>query len=176
METMSTKEAGLKDAREQLSLVLSFFPRVDARLSTILAINTGMLAALSASAPPLQNASWWMAITPRITTVLIVIGYVYLYRGGFPDVKGGQRSLIFFHQIASRTESGFIKEYSESSDEDLREDVLGQVWRNSEILKEKYRCVKGAFLCMALAILPWCASLAVFAICKANLRVLVTHQ
>ena len=36
-----------KEARDQLTLILSFFPRVDAKASAILAINTGMLAVLA---------------------------------------------------------------------------------------------------------------------------------
>lgn len=36
---MSIAENNLKDARDQLALILSFFPRVDAKLSTLLAID-----------------------------------------------------------------------------------------------------------------------------------------
>ena len=86
----------MKDAREQLNLVLSFFPRVDGKLSTILAINTGMLGALTASTPSLQNTEWWLAITPVITFILLFASYVNLYRGGFPDVKGGRDSIVYF--------------------------------------------------------------------------------
>jgi len=44
-----------KEAREQLSLVLSFFSRVDAKASALLAIDTGMLALLTSKAPPLTT-------------------------------------------------------------------------------------------------------------------------
>jgi hypothetical protein len=36
-----------KEARDQLNLVLSFFSRVDAKASALLAIDTGMLALLT---------------------------------------------------------------------------------------------------------------------------------
>jgi len=87
-----------------------------------------------------------MAIAPAFTTVLIAVSYLFLYKGGFPDVKGGNASLIYFSEICKRTESKFINEYCEATQEALRSDVLGQVWRNSEILTEKYRCLKVAFI------------------------------
>jgi hypothetical protein len=172
---MLVSDASLKDARDQLTLVLSFFSRVDAKLSTILAVDTGMLAALSASVPSLQHVSAWMAVAPVLTTGLIVVSYVYLYRGGFPDVKGGHASTVYFKEIAKRTEAKFIEEYSRHTPESLRDDVLGQVWRNSEILAQKFRCLKLAFIFMALAAIPWAVGLAVFALSRANMQAVVPH-
>jgi hypothetical protein len=151
---MFADEVGLKDARDQLGTILGFFPRVDAKLSTLLAIDTAMLASLSASVPSIHAVSPWMAIAPLATAELLVASYVHLYRGGFPDVKGGQHSIVFFKEIAARTESKFIEEYSDQTPDSLRRDVLGQVWRNSEILVEKYRSLRLAFVCMALGAIP----------------------
>jgi hypothetical protein len=44
-----------KEARDQLTLILSFFSRVDAKASALLAINTGMLAVLATNAPPIAT-------------------------------------------------------------------------------------------------------------------------
>lgn len=173
---MAASEFDLKDSREQLSLVLSFFPRVDAKLSTLLAIDTGMLAALAASFPPAENFHWWLAIAPAATVLLLGLSYFYLYRGGFPDVKGGHDSFVYFAAIANRTESKFIDGYVAQNHEDMRRDVLGQVWRNSEILAAKYRCLKASFLWMASAVLPWVLSLVLFAAHKANIHVVVNHS
>ncbi len=172
---MAAAENNLKDARDQLGTILSFFPRVDAKLSTVLAIDTGMLAALSASVPSLQKLSVWMAITPFATTALLAASYVYLYRGGFPNVKGGHASVVYFKEIARRTEAKFIEEYSRHTPDSLRADVLGQVWRNSEILTEKFRCLKLAFIFMAVGTIPWIISLAIFAIARSNLKIAVSH-
>lgn len=162
-----------KDARDQLNLILSFFPRVDAKLSTVLALDTGMLAALSASLPAFGKMAVWMGVAPALSSGLLIASYVYLYRGGFPNVKGGHSSAIYFKEIAKRTEATFIAEYCRHTSESLRQDVLGQVWRNSEILTEKFRCLKIAFICMAIGTLPWALSLAVFALVRANVRVVV---
>jgi hypothetical protein len=172
---MSANEANLKDARDQLTLVLSFFPRVDGKLSTLLAVDTGMLAALSASVPSLLKVSAWMALGPVITTVLIVASYIYLYKGAFPYVKGGQGSVIYIAEIAKRTEAGFIEEYCKRTPEALRRDILAQIWRNSEILTAKYRCLKVSFVCTALSAIPWAVSLAALALVRANVQVVVPH-
>jgi|ERR1039457_1504148 hypothetical protein len=46
-----------KEARDQLAIVLGFFSRVDAKASALLAIDTGMLAILTANALPLTTMS-----------------------------------------------------------------------------------------------------------------------
>lgn len=164
---------GLKDARDQLTLVLSFFPRVDAKLSTVLAIDTGMLAAMSASFPPIQKMTLLLWVAPGASAALLCASFVCLYFGGFPDVKGGHDSLVFFKEIAKRTEAKFIGEYGGMTTDSVRHDVLGQVWRNSEILDAKFRFLKLAFLFMAAGVLPWAFSLASFALFRANLQVTV---
>jgi hypothetical protein len=58
---MSDAES-VKDAREQLAIVLSFFSRVDSKLSTVLAVDIGMLAALSAGVPNIKDLSVWSVI------------------------------------------------------------------------------------------------------------------
>lgn len=159
-------DASVSDARGQLDLVLSFFSRVDAKLSTVLAINTGMLGALGAMVPPIQSASWPMAIAPALTVVLLGFSYFFLYRGGFPVTKGGYASLIYFKNIAERNESSYITAYTNLSAEELRSDILAQVWRNSDILSVKFSYLRSAFVAMALGVLPWVISLCTFALHK----------
>lgn len=48
--------------REQLSLILSFFPRVESKSSVLLAIDTSMLGFMAAKAPRWQEFSVWMAV------------------------------------------------------------------------------------------------------------------
>jgi hypothetical protein len=165
----------LKDARDQLATILSFFPRVDAKLSTVLAVDTAMMATLSASVPVLQKVSWWMGIAPVVATGMIVVSYIFLYRGGFPNLKGGHSSVVYFKDIAKRNESHFIGEYERLTLEGLRKDVLAQVWRNSEILSHKFHSLRLAFVWMAMAAIPWSISLAVFAMQRANVQISVTH-
>lgn len=165
----------LKEARDQLNLVLGFFSRVDAKASVVLAINTGMLAVLASNAPPLQKISILARVTAVITLLIIAASFWFLYRIAFPSLSGGHRSLIYFREIANRTESGFIDEFSQQTHQARAKDVLGQVWRNSEILKQKFDALKVAFILMAIAILPWVAAVAMFSAATADTRSLLVR-
>jgi hypothetical protein len=150
-------------SKVQLNLVSSFFSRVDSKLSVVLAIDTGMLAVLGTDAPPPKDLSWYMAAAGLLSVVLLGASIVFLYRGAFPNLKGGAASLVFFREIAGRTEHHFIEEFKKQDDDHHINDLLGQVWRNSEILEAKYSALKTAFTLLALALVPWLVALALFA-------------
>jgi len=61
---------------------------------------------------------------------------------------------VYFREIAKRTEAKFIDEFLAQDETVYVKDVLGQVWRNSQILDEKFNHLKRAFVFMALAALP----------------------
>ena len=72
--------------------------------------------------------------------------------------------MIYFREIAKRTEAKFIDEFMAQSDDAHIRDLLGQAWRNSEILKMKFDAIKIAFILSAIALLPWTAFLALAAV------------
>jgi Pycsar effector protein len=165
----------LNDARDQLSLVLGFFSRVDAKASVVLAINTGMLAVLASNAPPLHKMSALAGVAAVFTVLIIAASLWFLYRIAFPSLSGGHRSLIYFREIAQRTESTFIDEFTQQNHQARAKDVLGQVWRNSEILKQKFDALKVAFILMAIAIFPWVVAVAMFSAVSADTKSLLTR-
>jgi hypothetical protein len=116
--------------QSQLTLVLNFFPRVDSISSVLLAINTGIITSL------------W-----------------HLYKGAFPRLEGGEGSLIYFREIAKTTEANFVSEFARQDEPTYVNDLLGQVWRNSQILTEKFDHLKKAFWALGLAIVPWAIAL-----------------
>jgi hypothetical protein len=150
--------------QEQLRLVLSFFSRVDAKSSVVLAVDTGMLGYLATHIPPVGSLRFWEVIAPTLAFVLLGLSLVYLYRGAFPTLSGGQASLVYFLEIAKRTEAKFIDQFIDQRENEYMKDLLGQAWRNSEILKMKFSFVKTAFIFMAWAVLPWTLALASFAL------------
>ena len=143
-----------KEARDQLTLILGFFQRVDAKASVLLVINTAMLAVLASNAPPLSTMSVFSYLLAGSTAALITASLWFLYSVAFPALDGGQASLIYFREIARRTESGFIDAFSAQEDGPRVKDLLGQVWRNSCIPTAKFDALKRAFILMALAIIP----------------------
>jgi hypothetical protein len=152
----------LELSKNQLDRVLNFFPRVELNISVVLGVNLGMLALLATNAPPIKYFEGYMTF-PILTTVFIGLSLWHISQGLFPRLDGGSQSLIYFREIANRTESKFISEFRSQKEDELINDILGQVWRNSEILKKKYDHLKYAFIMLALAIIPWLISLALFA-------------
>jgi hypothetical protein len=149
-------------AKDQLNLVLSFFSRVDAKASVVLAVDTAMAGYLAGRMPSLKTMLYWPTLIPLVAFVLIGISIWNLYKGAFPNLAGGNLSLVYFREIAKRTEAKFIEDFLAQEDTAYVKDVLGQAWRNSEILVEKFNHLRCAFIFMALAVLPWVVSLAIF--------------
>lgn len=123
-----------------------------------------MLAFLAAHAPMLHTLYGWLGVAPGITALLLSSSIYYLYAGGTPVLAGGHQSLVYFREIAKRREAAFIDEFRGISEEEYLTDLLGQVWRNSEILASKFDHLQRALLCLALAIFPWLISLITFAL------------
>ena len=152
----------LSACHDELVLVLSFFPRVDAKASVVLAVDTGMVGYLSAHLPGLDSMRSWEFLAPACTLALLAWSFWHLYKGAFPQLQGGQGSLIYFKEIAGRTETKFVDEFMSQQEPAYIKDVLGQAWRNSQILKEKFHHLRCAFILMAIAVLPWTISLSDF--------------
>jgi hypothetical protein len=150
-------------APAQLDRILAFFPRADAKGSVLLAVDTGMLAVLAANVPPSTAFDCWLLAL--IVPLFLIGGSLWhLYKGAFPSLEGGHDSLIYFREIAKRTESKYIDEFVAQTKQDFLKDMLSQVWRNSQILKEKFDHISASFRWTAFAIGPWAACLVVLAI------------
>ena len=57
----------------------------------------------------------------------------------FPHPDGGQSSLVYFREIAKLREADYLDRYLVLSEDDLRKDVAGQIWRNSQIVAAKFK-------------------------------------
>ena len=154
-----------KDAAEkQLDRVLGFFPRADAKASFLFALDTALLALLALNVRPDDFRAWFLLIPGICALLMIGASLYFVYRSSFPSLKGGANSQIYFRVIAKRTEAKFIEEFVAQNDVARTRDLLGQVWRNSEILKLKYDAIKLAFVLSALALIPWAIFLCLAAV------------
>ena len=157
---MSNKEL-TEIAKDNLSRIMGFFPRVDTVSSIVLAIDISALALLGSNAPPLNAMDRW-SIFALVAVILIGLSLYHLYKGAFPRLTGNPLSLIYFREIASRKEEEFTKAFMEQSEDFYLNDLLSQVWRNSEILSQKYTHLNYAFTFLALSVIPWLVSLFIF--------------
>jgi hypothetical protein len=173
--TSASAQDQRKEARDHLTLILSFFSRVDAKASALLAINTGMLAILASNGPPVGTMSVLSYVLAGITVSMIAASLWFLYRVAFPALDGGHESLIYFREIAKRTESSFIDAFTAQDEVSRIKDLLGQAWRNSCILSAKFDALKRAFICVALAIIPWAIAVTMFSSQHPGVRALITR-
>lgn len=147
----------------QLERVLAFFPRVEARISALFGVNTLIFAVAAVNVSAGDFARWYVVTPGALLIAGLVTSYVYLFRANFPDDNGGEGSLVFFKAISDRTEANYLADLLACSDDKFRDDLIGQVWRNSVILCAKYRRVKKAISATALSIVPFIIFLAVSA-------------
>ena len=152
-------EDQLKAGWSQLTLVLSFFSRIDTKLSVILGLNLGMLAMLSTRLPVYADLKWWHFPLFALCSPLIV-SLSHLYRGAVPDTRGGSDSLIYFGNIAGMAENSFQTATHRRTDAELVADVYAQVWRNAEILADKFQALQRAYLWLLRGVVPWLITLA----------------
>lgn len=131
-------------AERQLDRMHSFFPRIDAKVTAVaawLSIELA-IAALNVKLPDLKVSYVWVPFAAYV--ILSGLAGFDVWQCVFPDRRGGQRSLIYFGAIADRTQGDFEKSFKAISEADLLDDVLGQVWRNAEIVCDKYKAVQRA--------------------------------
>lgn len=157
---MGTAMQDLNTIEDQLTRTLGFFPRVDAKASGLFAVNTAILTVgiLNVKLPDL--AIWYVGTPAAIALVTLVASYVFLYRCNFPDLTGGNSSLLYFAEIQKRTEPVYISEYLAADDDGYRRDMLGQVWHNARILCAKYKAIAAAIRLTLASLVPFGALLA----------------
>jgi Family of unknown function (DUF5706) len=153
----------LEIAKNQLNIVLSFFPRVDAQASVILAINTAMIATLTSNAPNLKSFECYMLFSLLPALSLISLSICNLYFLAYPRLKGPtEKSVIYFAQISENSLDEYQTMFFGLTEEEYIKDLLGQIWRNAEILNKKYKHLSLAFNFLVAALIPWMVSLAIF--------------
>ena len=146
-------------AAKHLDRILGFFSRVEAKASFLFAIDSALLGVIAINVQRNDFVVWYYLVTLAIAAVLICASLYFVYRCVFPSLKGGHASLIYFREIAKLREADYITKLKGVSEIELLDDMLGQVWRNSEILGKKFDHVKTAFILTSLALIPWLAFL-----------------
>lgn len=144
----------LQSATNQLDRILAFFPRVEGKAAFLFALNSATLAFMAVNVHRGDLTTWYIAAPGILATVLLFASVYFVYRCFFPSLSGGAASLFYFREIARRTETKFIDEFSSQDEKQLTRDALGQVWRNSEILTVKFNALKMAFILTAISTLP----------------------
>lgn len=155
---MDSEEVAFK----RLEHVHGFFARVDAKASVVLGVDIAMIGFIGGDAVAVFHWNWWMLIA-LLPLALLGVSLYFIYLCSFPQLAGGDASLLYFRAVASHGEHSFVRQYQALDEAARVDDMLGQIWRNSQILKMKFDALKMAHIYLALAILPWLATLLLFA-------------
>lgn len=150
-------------AKAQLDLVLSFFSRVETKLSVVLAIDLGMLSVAFAKALPVNEVHVGSAIALAAFVICQAWALLALYRGSFPELNGGHASLVYFREVAKLREADYTQRFAALPKNELARDHLEQAWRNARILTTKFNQLQRAYQWTALSIVPWMIALALLA-------------
>jgi len=153
-------DSRLAAAQHQLDLILSFYGRVDAKLSVVLGIDLAMLGVFFTKVALAKSLPFVVLASGIVFCFLMFGSLLQLFRGSFPDLNGGHSSLVYFREIAKLRESEFRDSYGGLTADKLAEDFLEQSWRNAKILTMKFDRLKASYICMAFATLPWSIGLA----------------
>lgn len=154
-----------------LNQVLGFFPRVDTKANGLFAFNAAMITVTALNLKAGDLDLWYVGMPAAILVISLLASYFFLYRCNFPDLRGGRGSLIYFSEIQLRSQADFTVDYEAVDDDAYRRDLLGQVWRNSEILCSKYKDLAVAIRCTLIALVPFTWLLVAQAIVHAALPV-----
>lgn len=143
-----------------LTLVLGFFARAEGKTQFLTGLVVGMLGVLATVIGAAGHISWTLVVFVIIAMALLLATLAKLYEASYPNLKGGEASLIYFNEIAKLREAQFIESIQKVSERDLFVDLAAQTWRNSEILAEKFAAIKRAHGLLIIAVYPWlCAIL-----------------
>ncbi len=161
----------ISSATTQLDRVLGFFPRVDSKASFLFAIDTGLIAIMLTNLQSDDIEFPYVGALLFATIYFALASLFYVYRCAFPHLAGGANSLIYFRAIARKTAQEYIGAVRSETPEQRLEDLLCQVWRNSEILTIKFDAVELAFRLTIVALAPWITFLMIAGLRHSELHV-----
>jgi hypothetical protein len=127
----------------------------DTKVSTLIGINTTMLAVLAALITRVGQASPWMVFFVVLSAGGLLTGILFLSLSSVPRTSRTTSSVIFFGSIASMSSEAFRDAMRGISPEDYLNDLLEQIHRTSEIATAKYRWIQRAQLAWYWSIVPW---------------------
>ncbi len=141
-------------AMNHLKLVRHSFPRIDASIGFLVALEVFMLGYLSEHIPEWEYIETRSTIAVIATLLMLGFSLGVLYRAAFPRF-GGARSIIEPSDVAARSKAEFMSEYQCADEATLLADIAAQIWRESAILTMKQERLHHAFAWLVASLVPW---------------------
>jgi hypothetical protein len=156
-----------------LELVLSFFLRADAKTQFLTGLVVAMLGFMASMVDLSKHWSWMIVGLAALATGLLLAALWLLYQASYPNLEGGEQSLIYFHEIAKLREATFIERITTAAEGELANDLAAQTWRNSQILDKKFSALKMAHRLVLASVIPWLLTSAISMAIRQNPKLLV---
>ena len=140
---------------------LSWVAAADSKVSSIFAIDMAMLGVWCALAPKVNEWAVFTAVLSAFAVLALLASIISLALVAFPRLDGPKGSAVFFGGIAQHSEEAFLKKIKQGISEEILDDLARQTYRNAQIAKEKYSCVRWAMIFMFASVPFWLTSIAV---------------
>lgn len=141
-----------------LDRISDWIRAADSKASPVLAIDTAMIATLTALAA--RPGAWtplsgdWIALG----STLLLASLLMVAFATAPQLTGRTRSLIFFGDVASMTAKEYGARIADRVPSAYLDDLNAQCHRNAEIASRKYRWMLWSTLALIGGVAPWLVS------------------
>lgn len=148
-------EERLTLALAQLDRTQAFHGRIETRSAGLLALNLAMAGIIVLNITQKIILTHW-ACVGAVALFLNLAASACIIAISFSHLKNKVRpSLLYFGDISRLLADDYIAKVKAATLENLLDDALCQIWRNSEILSMKFARLQWAFALTCAAIVPW---------------------
>ena len=127
----------------------------DTKVSTLIGINTTMLAVLAALITRAGDWSAGMIILLALSACGLLIGLLFLSLSSVPRTSKTRSSIVFFGSIARMDTETYGAAVRNITAEDYLEDLIQQTHSTAAIATQKYRWIQRAQMAFYISIIPW---------------------
>ncbi len=159
---MTGDKQKLELAKWLFERTLGWIASSDVKVGVALALDTALIGGLAAAFVASEPASrmWWCYPFIVLTTIGLVAAMFCAGMAAIPRMLGPVHSMIYFGRIAERTESVFVEEFSKTSEKAFLDDIVTQIYRNSQIASAKHLWVRASMKWLFFSLVPWLVSIA----------------
>jgi hypothetical protein len=145
----------IEQATTILQVKLDWIGRHDTRIAFVAGVAIAMLGILANASASIVSWNCLLYIIFGLAAILLFISLILIYLSQYPKTKSQNSSLVFFGTIASLKLDQFKKNFKAMTDDEYLDDLLSQVYINSEILAKKFTYLKSSLIFLVISVIPW---------------------
>lgn len=153
---------------QTLARVIDWIRTSDSKVTAIFAFHAGLIAFLANKGEDIKkiwlvhqidNQSSMLFLSLSVFAIFILLSTVEAFKALFPDFKPRGYSLLFFGAIPSLGIEKYKSSFRNLTSNDLEDELLSQIYINSEIASKKFSHVKSSIKNLAVAGVAWIIAL-----------------